>query len=39
MQTVGGHCECDYAAPRRIARFAALMARNGFPTLNMYRPL
>ena len=26
------------AAARRIARFAALLARNAFPTLDMYRP-
>ena len=33
-----GHCECDYAAARRIVRFAAPTARNAFPTLDMYRP-
>jgi hypothetical protein len=27
-----------YAAARRIARFAAPVARNAFPTLDIYRP-
>ena len=39
VQTVGvAIANATYAAARRIARFAAPVARNAFPTLDMYRP-
>ena len=39
VQTVGvAIANATYAAARRIARFAAPLARNAFPTLDMYRP-
>ena len=38
VQTVGvAIANATYAAARRIARFAAPLARNVFPTLDMYR--
>ena len=38
VQTVGvAIANATYAAARRIARFAAPLARNAFPTLDMYR--
>ena len=38
VQTVGvAIANATYAAARRIARFAAPVARNAFPTLDMYQ--
>jgi hypothetical protein len=38
MHTRDARPRNPYAAARRIARFAAPLARNAFPTLDMYRP-